>query len=99
MFGVLKIKTLLFGLLLTTPPIAAWAIRTRDGHPQAPFTPPAQPALRTTAKIPVEVVTQGIGSQTIYVEAPAQAIPEPGLLPLAVISTAMLFQRRRAVGN
>jgi len=103
-FGVFKIKTLLFGLLLACPPVAAWMAHSRETRKHEPLSASARPVsvspnLRETAKIPVEVVTQGHGTETVYVNMPVQSVPEPGLLPLGLISALLLFHRKRAAGK
>lgn len=104
MFGVFKIKALAFGLLLAIPPLAAWWVRTdgpgaRDaGYAPATKVSYAEPGGRI-AKIPVEVVVQGKGTETVYVSMPVQAVPEPGLLPLGLVSALLLFRRRRVGGK
>lgn len=103
MFGAYKIKLLLFGSLLAIPPLAVWH-RThetgRQGAPESAVTPVvfAEPSGRI-AKIPVEVVVQGKGAETVYVSMPVQAVPEPGLLPLGMVSALLLMRRKRTAGK
>jgi hypothetical protein len=103
-FGVLKIKVLLFGMLLAIPPLAAWLTRShetgRQGAPESAVTPVAfaEPSGRV-AKIPVEVVVPGKGTETVYVSMPVQAVPEPGLLPLGMVSALLFMRRKRAAGK
>lgn len=104
MFGVFKIKTLVFGLLLASPPMAAWMAHNRETRTHEPLSASAtqvsvSPAVRETAKIPVEVVTKGQGTQTVYVSMPVQSVPEPGLLPLGLVSALLLFRRKRVAGK
>lgn len=104
MFGVLKTKTLLFGLLLASPPMGAWWFHTRDTRVHEPLSASATPASvshvpQQSARIPVEVVTPGRGTQTVYVNMPVQSVPEPGLLPLGVVSSLLLLRRKRRAGK
>lgn len=104
MFGVFKIKTLMFGLLLACPPVAAWMAHSRETRTHEPLSASARPvsvspAVRETAKIPVEIVSQGHGTETVYVSMPVQSVPEPGLLPLGLVSALLLFRRKRVVGK
>ena len=104
MFGVFKIKTLVFGLLLASPPVAAWMAHSRETRTHEPLSASATPVSvslngRETAKIPVEVVTKGQGTQTVYVSMPVQSVPEPGLLPLGLVSALLLFHRKRGAGK
>ena len=50
-----------------------------------------------SVRIPVEVVTQGSGSQWMYVEV--QNVPEPGAALLAMMGGAFALLRRKRVGN
>lgn len=104
MFGVLKIKSLLFGLLLVTPPLAAWMVHSRETSVLEPLSASATPVSfegqsGRIAKIPVEVVTQGRVTETVYISMPVQAVPEPGLLPLGMVSALLLFRRKRQAGK
>jgi hypothetical protein len=103
-FGVFKIKYLLFGLLLACPPVVAWMSHSRETRTHEPLSASATPVSvspnsREMAKIPVEVVTKGQGTQTVYVSMPVQSVPEPGLLPLALVSALLLFRRKRVAGK
>jgi hypothetical protein len=103
LFGIFKIKVLLLGALLASPPLAAWMIRGADqkareagaqlqqSHPPSPVPNQAAPV-----KVAVEVVSKGSPPQWVYVEVPAQAIPEPGSLTLVVGAGWLLLRRRRS---
>ena len=97
----MKIKVLLCGLLLASPPVAAWILR--DEPPGQAMTaaadsvsPNAAPALNAGAvQVPVEVLAKGSAPQWVYVELPNQAVPEPGLVSLLAIGSLLLLRRRR----
>lgn len=50
-----------------------------------------------SVRIPVEVVTQGSGSQWMYVEV--QNVPEPGAALLAMIGGSFALLSRKRGGN
>lgn len=101
MIGLLKIKALLIGLLLASPPVAAWMISRPQPAPAvvqaAPATPPA--SLETQGsealRIPVEVHAKGSSPEMIYVEMRPEPIPEPATLPLVLVPVAFFLMRRR----
>lgn len=103
MFGAYKIKVLVFGSLMAIPPLAVW-LRSHEKASRVPLEASvtavsyAEPSGRI-AKIPVEVVVQGKGTETVYVSMPVQAVPEPGLLPLGMVSVLLLMRRKRAAGK
>lgn len=93
-------KALIFGLLLASPPVAAWMLRNPDSllastAPAAAIQATA-PAAAASMQVPVEVVAQGSAPQWIYVEMRSEAIPEPGVLPLVLLPGLLLWRRRRA---
>lgn len=99
MFGFFKIKILLFGALLASPPVAAWMIRGSDQKSRAAIEQPMEaPSPAPPVKVAVEVVSKGSAPQWVYVEVPAQAIPEPGSLTLVVAAGLLLLRRRRPNG-
>ncbi len=103
--GILKIKALLIGLLLASPPVAAWILR---GAEPAAVTPAVQPAVSHTMvaspadgsiRIPVEVVAEGSAPQWLYVEVQSQAVPEPGVMSLVALTSLLLLRRHRKKDN
>jgi hypothetical protein len=97
LFEVFNIKALICGLLVASPPLAAWMLRSPESALGADNSPPAAmvstPDNRT--RIPVEVVSKGAAPQWINVEIPVQAVPEPGILPLLLLPGLLLLHRRR----
>lgn len=98
MFGLFKIKALLIGMLLASPPVAAWMWRGAEPATKITETP-AVPAIEspTAVQIPVEVVAKGSASQWVYVEVPSQAIPEPGVASWMALASLMLLRRQRPI--
>jgi hypothetical protein len=100
-FGIFKIKSMLLGLLLALPPVAAWIMRSPDtaavhsGPPQQETVAPAEPAVQ----VPVEVVSKGSSPEWVYVEVPAQAVPEPGSVLMVTLSSLLLLRRQRPAGK
>ncbi len=100
MIGLLKIKALWIGLLLASPPLAAWMIQRPQAAPvviQAGATVESTESVisRDELRIPVEVLAKGSTPETIYVEMRPAAVPEPGSLTLLVIPAFFLLRRRR----
>lgn len=100
MLGILKIKVLLIGLLLASPPVAAWILRGAEPTTQPPAVQRAvshateSPEDRSI-RIPVEVVAEGSAPQWVYVEVQSQAVPEPGVATLAALTSLLLLRRQR----
>jgi hypothetical protein len=99
-FGIVKIKVLFFGILLTSPAVALWGFRSHK-----PFTVSAenpevrqvQPAAGAVTRIPVEVIANGSAPQWVYVQVGNQAVPEPGMVSLLALAALLLaFRRQRA---
>ena len=86
-------KPLLLGVLLASPPLAAWALRSGDEKPET--TVIHQAPREVVTLIPVEIVAQGAAPQWVQVEVPATAVPEPGVLPLVTLPLALALLRRR----
>lgn len=100
MIGLLKIKALLIGLLLASPPVAAWMIYRPQQAPAAVHlsalgTAAAAPGTREELRIPVEILAKGNTPETIYVEMRTEAVPEPASLPLVLLPALLLVLRRR----
>ena len=93
-------KTLLFGLLLASPPVAAWMLRGESptmqtaGIQTISQTIPPSPAAGSI-QVPVEVVVKGSAPKWIYVEVSNQAVPEPGVVSLLALTSLLLLRRQR----
>jgi hypothetical protein len=103
LFGILKMKVLFFGLLLASPPVAAWILRAPEPTLQ-PEEIQAVSALQSApqseaTQVPVEIVTKGGTSKWVYVEVSHQSIPEPGVVSLAALASLLLLRRQRSVGK
>jgi hypothetical protein len=100
LFGILKMKALIFGLLLASPPVAAWMMRAdspaveTQGIQAVSHTVPAVPASESV-QIPIEVVTKGSAPKTIYVQVSNQSVPEPGVVSLLALTSLLLLRRQR----
>lgn len=93
-------KLLLFGLLLASPPVAAWILRNDPPKLQtienSTFaSTPTTISGSQTMTIPVEVVAKGSAPKVIYVEVAPQAIPEPGSVSLLALTGLLLMRRQR----
>ncbi|MEO5712444.1 MAG: PEP-CTERM sorting domain-containing protein [Luteolibacter sp.] len=97
----MKLKTLIFGLLLASPAFAVWASRSSERT-----VPPAQirsvsyppgnnSASEGVVRIPIEVIEKGSAPKMIYVEHIAQAVPEPGIISLLTLTSLFLAFRRQ----
>ena len=98
MFGILKIKALFLGLLLASPPLAAWMLRSDEKSIQ-------ETEIQTLTekqdahKVRVEVVSKGSEPQWVYVEVAPQAVPEPGVFALVAVASLGFLRRRRVDGK
>lgn len=104
MLAFLKMKTLMIGLLLASPPVAAWMLRAAEPAIQEPVirqTPATSPAAPNEAavQVPVEVVAEGSAPEWVYVEVQSQTIPEPGSAALAALASLLLLRRQRPAGK
>jgi hypothetical protein len=99
--GIFKIKSLWLGLLLASPPVAAWALR---GTAEAVNPPPAAhsapvpaaaPVEENLMQLPVEVVANGSKTEWVVVEVTNKAIPEPGAAAMLALSCLLLLRRQR----
>jgi hypothetical protein len=103
LFGILKMKALFFGLLLVSPPVAAWILHAPEPALQTqeiqalptPRTVPQSGAIQ----MPVEIVTKGGAPEWVYVEVSQQSIPEPGVVSLAAMASLLLLRRQRSAGK
>ena len=101
MLGILKIKVLLIGLLLASPPVAAWILRGAEPAAQSGGVQPVASQMMAASpadgsiRIPVEVVAEGSAPQWLYVEVQSQAVPEPGVMSLVALTSLLLLRRRR----
>ena len=97
-------KVLLIGMLLASPPVAAWMLRTEaPAALSAGIQPVSQPFRPTPAggpiQVPVEVVAEGSAPQWVYVEVQNQAVPEPGVVSWLVPASLLLLRRQRPAGK
>jgi hypothetical protein len=94
-FGLLRIKSLIFGLLLASPALAAWAY-LGPGPVDSVRVLPASAGQSSVEplRISVEVIAKGSAPQWVYVEVPPQAIPEPGYIALLALTGVLLIFRR-----
>lgn len=94
-------KAVLIGMLLASPPVAAWVLRWQEPTTQTtPDQPLAKPTTApATVQIPVEVVSKGRASEWVYVEVPTQAVPEPGVTLLLPLASLLLLRRQRTTGK
>lgn len=93
-------KALLIGMLLASPPVAAWMWSGAEHAPQTTeIQSLAEPAAATPVRIPVEVVAKGSASEWVYVEVPNQAVPEPGVPALIALASLLLLRRQRPAGK
>lgn len=88
---------LLLGLLLASPPFAAWLwMETKAAEPQwVANSIPANPLSDGAVQVPIEVVAEGSAPQWVYVAVSNQAVPEPGVVSLLAIGSLLLLRRQR----
>lgn len=100
MFGIFKMKSLVFGMLLASPAFAVWTIRGAETPVSKPEVrsvsfAPAAPRPEGIVRVPVEVIAKGSAPQWVYVEVGSQAVPEPGMFSLLALTTLLLVFRRQ----
>jgi hypothetical protein len=99
-FGLFKIKALLVGMLLASPPVAAWILRDAEPVPRDPSNAPVFAQVEAAPMhIPVEILAKGSPSEVVYVEIYPQAVPEPGVPVLMALSSLLLLHRKRPLGK
>jgi hypothetical protein len=97
---VLKIKGLLFGVLLASPAVGLWVVHQA---PQNASRSDIQPVSSGGAdqfpekitRVPVEVISKGSAPQWVYVSVGTQAVPEPGVTLLVGFAALVLVFRRQ----
>jgi len=93
--GFFKIKTLLIWMLVASPAVGYWVKRGREIAPAAPAAGNfAYQGAAPQERIAIEVVTQGTGHETVYVDVAPQAVPEPSSSLLVVLAGALAVLRR-----
>ena len=100
MLVFLRMKLLIFGLLLASPSLAAWAYLGGEslgvrGGAGKPVVKQEQAHFEGGTRISVEVLANGSAPQWVAVEVPPQAIPEPGVISLLAVMGALFTLRRR----
>lgn len=102
MFGILKIKGLLIGMLLASPAVGLWMLHRTPPSAVAAEVQPISfgavvPLPADVTRIPVEVISKGRAPEWVYVEVGNQTVPEPGAVSLLILAGAVLaFRRQRA---
>ena len=94
--GILKIKGLLFGMLLASPGVGLWMLhRTPPATQRTGIQPVSNnPLSENVTRVPVEVITKGSAPQWVYVNVGSQAVPEPGVISLVGFAALVLVFRR-----
>ncbi|MBC8127045.1 MAG: PEP-CTERM sorting domain-containing protein [Gloeobacteraceae cyanobacterium ES-bin-144] len=88
----------MIGLLLASPPIAAWAIRdvrASSNAPQQMVSSAANQVTAATTKVPVEIVAKGSDPKWVYVEVENQSVPEPSAILLIGFGSLLILRRKR----
>ena len=80
MSGLIKTKTLLFGILVVSPAVAVWVLRGSDSAASRPEIRQVSNNSRaeSVVRVPVEVIAKGSAPEWVYIEVTGQALPEPG---------------------
>ena len=93
-------KALLIGMLLASPPVAAWILRAPAQSMEiADIQLVPEKSTSSEIRIPVEVVAKGSPNQWVYVQIPRQTIPEPGITSWLALASLLLFRRQRPGGK
>ncbi|MES2659116.1 MAG: PEP-CTERM sorting domain-containing protein [Verrucomicrobiota bacterium] len=100
MSWVLKIKGLLFGLLLASPAIGLWMLHRTPPPAKRPEIQSVSfggvvPLPENVTRVPVEVLSKGSAPEWVYVDVGNQAVPEPGIVSLVGFSALLLVFRRK----
>ena len=100
MSWVLKIKGLLFGLLLASPAVGLWVLhRTPTPTPRPEIQPVSFggviPLSEKITQVPVEVISKGSPPTWVYVNVGNQAVPEPGIVSMVGFTALLLVFRRQ----
>ena len=100
MIGFFKMKTLLLGLLVASPALAAWISRGSESvvsrQEITMISQRAQtPRPESVVRVPVEVIAKGSPPKWVYVEVPTHAVPEPGMVSLFVLTSLILALHRQ----
>lgn len=86
--------------ILVVPTATLWRVHAGNPEPATSATETrmfaAAPAAEDCAlRYPVEVVRKGSAPEWVYVKVENQVVPEPGFLPLILLSALALLRRRR----
>lgn len=95
-------KAVFLGLLLASPPVAAWILRGDESSLEAQMVQQVSATVAASpeaVRLPVEVVTKGGAPQWIYVEVTNSAVPEPGVVSLLAVTSLLLLRRHRPSGK
>lgn len=92
MFGLVKLKTLVFGILLVSPFVA---MRGFQSHKSLAVSSDSQSIPESVSRIPVEVIAEGSAPKWVYVQIGNQAVPEPGMASLLALAAVLVVFRRQ----
>lgn len=94
-------KSIIFGVLLASPPVAVWAYRSSEKSAAAAEIRPVSYSQSGHAqtdgavRIPIEIIEKGSAPKFYYVESTTAAVPEPGIFSLLTLTSLVLVFRRR----
>ncbi|MEO6477789.1 MAG: PEP-CTERM sorting domain-containing protein [Luteolibacter sp.] len=96
----MKIKGLLFGMLVASPAVGLWVLHrtpVKEARPEIHTISfgGAVPLPATVSRIPVEVISKGSAPEVIYVDVANQAVPEPGVVSLVGFAALLLVLHRK----